>query len=43
MTQNDRNHINKRPENRLLLRRMNAVRASVETTPYKGVLLGAYL
>ena len=43
MTRTDRDNINKRTENRHLLRRIRAGLAAAAATPYKGVLLGMYL
>lgn len=43
MTRTDRDNINKRTENRHLLRRIRAGFAAAAATPYKGVLLGVYL
>ena len=43
MTRSDKNTIHKRTENRRLLQRMKTGLAVVKHTPYKGVLLGAYL
>ena len=43
MTRTDKDHINKRTENRHLLRRMKTGLVAVKDTPYKGLLLGAYL
>ena len=43
MTRSDKDTIHKRTENRRLLQRMKTGLAVVTHTPYKGVLLGAYL
>lgn len=43
MTRSDKDTIHKRTENRRLLQRMKTGFAVVTHTPYKGVLLGAYL
>ena len=43
MTRTDRDNINKRTENRHLLRRIRAGFTAAAATPYKGVLLGVYL
>lgn len=43
MTRTDKDNISKRTENRHLLRRVKAGLAAVKSTPYKGLLLGAYL
>ena len=43
MTRSDKDTIHKRTENRCLLQRMKTGLAVVTHTPYKGVLLGAYL
>ncbi len=43
MTRSDKDTIHKRTENRRLLQRMKAGLEVVTHTPYKGVLLGAYL
>ena len=43
MTRTDKDNISKRSENRHLLRRVKAGLAAVKSTPYKGLLLGAYL
>lgn len=43
MTRNDKDAITKRTENRHLLRRVKAGLVAVRTTPYKGVLVAAYL
>lgn len=43
MTRTDRDNISKRTEKRHLLRRMKSGLAAVKDTPYKGLLLGAYL
>ena len=43
MTRTDRDNINKRTENRYLLRRIRAGFTAAAATPYKGVLLGVYL
>ena len=43
MTRTDRDNISKRTEKRHLLRRMKSGLAAVKGTPYKGLLLGAYL
>ena len=43
MTQTEKDNINKRTENRHLLRRIRAGFAAVKTTPYKGLLLVLYL
>lgn len=43
MTRTDRDNISKRTEKRRLLRRMKSGLAAVKDTPYKGLLLGAYL
>ena len=43
MTRTDKDNISKRTENRHLLRRIRAGLAAVKSTPYKGLLLGAYL
>ena len=43
MTRSDKDTINKRTENRRLLQRMKMGLEVVKHTPYKGVLLGAYL
>ena len=43
MTRSDKDTIHKRTENRRLLQRMKTGLAAVKHTPYKGVLLGAYL
>ncbi|WP_300691430.1 FtsK/SpoIIIE domain-containing protein [uncultured Oscillibacter sp.] len=43
MTRTDKDNISKRTENRHLLRRVRAGLAAVKSTPYKGLLLGAYL
>ncbi len=43
MTQTEKDNINKRTENRHLLRRVKAGFAAVKTTPYKGLLLALYL
>lgn len=43
MTQTEKDNINKRTENRHLLRRIRAGFAAAKATPYKGVLLALYL
>lgn len=43
MTRTDKDNINKRTENRHLLRRIKAGFAAARATPYKGLLLGLYL
>lgn len=43
MTRTDKDNINKRTENRHLLRRIKAGLAAARATPYKGLLLGLYL
>lgn len=43
MTRTDKDNINKRTENRHLLRRIQAGFAAARATPYKGLLLGLYL
>lgn len=43
MTRSDKDTIHKRTENRRLLQRMKTGLEVVTHTPYKGVLLGAYL
>ena len=43
MTRSDKDTIHKRTENRRLLQRMKMGLEVVKHTPYKGVLLGAYL
>ena len=43
MTRNDKDAITKRTGNRHLLRRVKAGLVAVRTTPYKGVLVAAYL
>lgn len=43
MTRNEKDTINRRTENRRLLQRMKTGLEVVTHTPYKGVLLGAYL
>lgn len=43
MTRSDKDTIHKRTENRRLLQRMKTGLEVVKRTPYKGVLLGAYL
>lgn len=43
MTRTDRDNINKRTENRHFLRRIRVGLAAAKSTPYKGLLLGAYL
>ncbi|MCQ4807989.1 FtsK/SpoIIIE domain-containing protein [Intestinimonas massiliensis] len=43
MTRTDKDSINKRTENRHLLRRIKAGFAAARATPYKGLLLGLYL
>ena len=43
MTRTDRDNISKHTENHHLLRRMKSGLAAVKGTPYKGLLLGAYL
>ena len=43
MTRTDRDNISKRTENRHLFRRMKTGLSAVKSTPYKGLLLGAYL
>ena len=43
MTRTEKDNINKRTENRHLLRRVKAGFAAVKTTPYKGLLLALYL
>ena len=42
MTRTDKDNINKRTENRHLLRRIKAGFAAARATPYKGLLLGLY-
>ena len=43
MTRTDKANMNKRTENRHLLRRIRAGFAAAKATPYKGLLLGLYL
>lgn len=43
MTRTDKDNINKRTENRHLLRRIRVGFAAARATPYKGLLLGLYL
>ena len=43
MTQTEKDNINKRTENRHLLRRIRAGFAAAKATPYKGLLLALYL